>query len=154
MTLTVVLSTVLFLGVCLGVALSASRRRKKLFLQSHSVTADQLHEILFASSAAASVQVIDVRQPLDLLASSQIIPGSRRIPPKEILENPELFPRDQDTIVYCTCPSDQTAGKIMQRAVSLGFERVKVLHGGLDAWKEKSYPVEPYESVFHLDTPA
>ena len=154
MTLTEVAFAVVILASCFGIWLWSSRRRKRLFLESHSIDAEQLHEILFAGGRAESVQVIDVRQPLDLLASSQIIPGSRRIPPKEILENPNIFLRDQDTIVYCTCPSDQTAGKIMQRAVSLGFERVKVLHGGLDAWKEKSYPVEAYESVFHLDTPA
>jgi len=42
----------------------------------------------------------------------------------------------------------------VKKAVSLGFEKVKILHGGLDAWKQRSYPVEPYQSAFHLDTPA
>jgi rhodanese-related sulfurtransferase len=162
MSLTKVICALLILTVCLAIAEWNRRRRKRLFFQSHSIEAEQLHAILFATDRSGpvqsgsiqprSIQVIDVRQPLDLLAYSQIIPGSRRIPPKEILANPELLERDQETIVYCTCPSDKTASKIMQKAVSLGFDKVRFLHGGLDAWKEKSYPVEPYESVFHLDT--
>ena len=151
MSLTKLVCAILILGVFLGISEWKRRRRKRLFFAAHSIDAEQLHAILFAGETA-SVQVIDVRQPLDLLSYSQIIPGSRRIAPKEILNNPELLARDQETIVYCTCPSDQTASKIMHKAVSLGFEKVKILHGGLDAWKEKSYPVEPYETAFHLDT--
>ena len=154
MSLMKVLFAILILASCLAIALWQRRRRKRRFFESHSINVEQLHAILFAAKRTDSVQVIDVRQPLDLLAYSQIIPGSRRIAPKEILDNPGLLGMDQDTIVYCTCPSDETASKIMQKAVSLGFEKIKILQGGLDAWKEKSYPVEPYESVFHLDTPA
>ncbi|WP_041598103.1 rhodanese-like domain-containing protein [Granulicella tundricola] len=152
MSLTMVVAAVLILAV-LGAGEWYRRRRKRLFLASHSINVEQLHALL-AGNEGGSIHVIDVRQPLDLLAHSEIIPGSRRIPPKEILGNPGLLDKEQETVVYCTCPSDETAGKIMQKAVSLGFEKVKILHGGLDAWKEKRYPVEPYESAFHLDTPA
>ena len=153
MNLTAGLSILLILAASLGLALWSRRRSKRLFLASHTIEAHQLHAIL-TSGRAPALQIIDVRQPLDLLASSQVIPGSRRIPPRDILENPALLAKDQDTVVYCTCPSDETAGKIMQRAVSLGFEKVKVLRGGLEAWKANQYPLETYESVFHLDTPA
>ncbi len=153
MSPTKVVFVVLILIACMGVAAWIRRRRKRVFFESHSIDAEQLHAMLFEPGRSDSVQVIDVRQPLDLLAYSQIIPGSRRIAPKEILANPELLPKDQNTIVYCTCPSDETASKIMEKAVSMGFEKIKFLHGGLDAWKEKCYPVEPYETAFHLDTP-
>jgi rhodanese-related sulfurtransferase len=33
----------------------------------------------------------------------------------------------------------------------LGFNRVKLLKGGLNAWKAKGYPVQPYKESFHLD---
>jgi 3-mercaptopyruvate sulfurtransferase SseA len=29
---------------------------------------------------------------------------------------------------------------------------MKFLKGGLDGWKAKGYPVEPYTQSFHLDT--
>ena len=137
---TVVIFVVLILTAGLGIAAWNRRKRKRAFFASHSIDPEQLHAILFGTNETNPVQVLDVRQPLDLLAYSEIIPGSRRIPPKEILESAELLLKDHDTVVYCTCPSDETAGKIMQKAVSLGFAKVKVLRGGLNAWKAKNYP--------------
>ena len=154
MGLSGVLVAVVVAVALVGLGAWYERRRRRLFLESHSVDADQLHAILFADGRGEAVQVIDVRQPLDLLAYSEIIPGARRIPPKEILENPEVVPRDQPTVVYCTCPSDATSIKIMRKALALGFEKMKFLRGGLGAWKEKKFPVEPYKQAFHLDTPA
>ena len=153
MSLTSIVYVVLVLAASLVLVEWSRRRRKRLFLASHSINAEQLKEMLAATSRPAAVQVLDVRQPLDLLAYSQIIPGSRRVPPKEILEHPDILPKDQETVVYCTCPSDDTAAKIMQKAIKLGYLKVRILTGGLDAWKAKGYPVEPYRSSFHLDTP-
>ncbi len=156
MSLPNALLALLFLALCLGIALWVRRRHTRRFFQSHSMEPDQLHAILFAADRdrVHPVQVIDVRHPLDLLAHSQIIPGSRRISPREILEHPEVLANNRDIIVYCTCPSDKTSTMIMRRAVALGFDKVRFLHGGLEAWKEKHYPIEPYLESFHLDTPA
>jgi rhodanese-related sulfurtransferase len=94
---------------------------------------------------------INVRQPLHLLADSEIIPGATRLAPKEVMENPSLIPKEKDAVVYCTCPSDETARTILHRALALKFFRVKFLKGGLEAWKAKGYPVEPYTKSFQLD---
>jgi rhodanese-related sulfurtransferase len=104
---------------------------------------------------AANQQVLlfDVRQPLDLLAHTEIIPGAKRIPPKEVLENPLLIPKEKDSVVYCTCPSDETSRAILHQAEALHFLRLKFLKGGLEAWKAKGYPVEPYTESFHLYYP-
>jgi rhodanese-related sulfurtransferase len=154
MSLLKVLVAVLILAACAAVAAWDRSRRRRLFFQSHSIDVERLRALLFAGRPDDAVEVIDVRQPLDLLAYSVIIPGSRRIPPKDILENPDLIRRDQETIVYCTCNSDEASIKIMRKAVALGFDKIKFLHGGLDAWKQRNYPVEPYRHSFHLDTPA
>src|SRR5438034_9785919 len=98
------------------------------------------------------VFLFDVRQPLDLLAYPEIISGARRIPPSELLENPLLIPKEKDSVVYCTCPSDKTSRVILRRAQGLQFLRIKFLRGGLAGWKAKGYPVERYEKFFHLDT--
>jgi rhodanese-related sulfurtransferase len=50
------------------------------------------------------VLLFDVRQPLDLLAYPELISGAKRIPPEEVLKTPSLLPRDEDIVVYCTCP--------------------------------------------------
>ena len=106
-----------------------------------------LHTLLAANQ---EVLLFDVRQPLDLLARYEIIPGAKRIPPKEVLENPSLIPKEKDSIVYCTCPSDKTSRAILHRALAMHFLRIKFLKGGLAAWKAKGYPVEPYNVPFHL----
>jgi rhodanese-related sulfurtransferase len=118
-------------------------------LDDHSLTAKALHRLL---ASRQDVLLFDVRQPLDLLANSEMIPGAKRIPPKELLENPSLIPKEKDSVVYCTCPSDKTSRDILHRARALNFSRVKFLKGGLAAWKAAGYPVEPYLESFSLDT--
>jgi len=117
-------------------------------MEDHSITPEALHALLDSNQ---EVLLYDVRQPLDLLTSIEIIPGAKRIPPREVLENPSLIPREKDSIVYCTCPSDKTSRTILHRALALHFFRVKFLKGGLAAWKAMGYPVQPYTEPFHLD---
>ena len=133
----------------LVIALSLKRRKGLQQLDLHSISADELHAQM---SSKQEVLLFDVRQPLDLLGHSEIIAGATRIPPKELLENPTLIPKDKDSVVYCTCPDDKTSRSVLRRAQSLHFSRVKFLKGGLAAWKAKGYPVERYDKPFQLDT--
>jgi rhodanese-related sulfurtransferase len=41
---------------------------------------------------------------------------------------------------------------VLEQALALKFTRIKFLRGGLAAWKAKGYPVERYDTPFHLDT--
>ena len=141
---------VIAVGVlCVAIVIWIVRMRNQYRLEQHSVTPEALHALLASNR---DVLLLDVRQPLDLLADSEIIPGAKRIPPKEILENPSLIPRDKDSVAYCTCPGDETSRAVIRRARALHIDRVKFLKGGLAAWKAKGYPVEPYLESFHLDT--
>jgi rhodanese-related sulfurtransferase len=142
--------TVIAVGIVvlsLLVILHVRGQRDQRELEQHSITADELHRLLASNQ---DVLLFDVRQPLDLLANSAIIPKAQRIPPDEVLQKPSLIPREKDTVVYCTCPSDKTSRAILRRALALHFSRVKFLKGGLEAWMAKGYPVEPYDEVFHL----
>ena len=123
--------------------------RRKRELDDHSIEADVLHDLIEKNS---EVLLFDVRQPLDLLAHSEIIPGAKRIPPKEVLEQASLIPKEKDSVIYCTCVSQSTSRMILKRALALNFTKIKFLRGGLDAWKAKGYPVERYTTPFHLDT--
>ncbi len=141
--------------ICLIVAISIGiwssiylkRAADQRDIEQHSVTAEALRTLLASNQG---LLLFDVRQPLDLLANSEIIPGAKRIPPKDVLDNPSLIPKERDSIVYCTCPSDKTSREILQRTRALHFSRIKFLKGGLAAWKAEGYPVEPYNQPFHL----
>jgi rhodanese-related sulfurtransferase len=145
----------ILIAICLAavvVSLFIVRRIKRTSdrrdIELHSITAEALHSLLASNR---EVLLYDVRQPLDLLADSEIIHGATRIPPKELLENSQLIPKDKDLVVYCTCPGEETSRKVVHIAEEMHFTRVRFLKGGLAGWKAKGYPVDPYEESFHLD---
>jgi rhodanese-related sulfurtransferase len=132
-----------------GIAYWFKRNRDLRELEQYSITPEALHALLDSNHETL---VVDVRLPLDLLVDSEIIPGAKRIAPKEVIENPALIPQDRDTILYCTCPSDKSSRRVLRKALAANFTRTKFLRGGLEGWKAKGYPVEPYTKSFHLDT--
>jgi rhodanese-related sulfurtransferase len=123
--------------------------RQRRELEEYSIEPEALHALLANDK---EVLLFDVRQPLDLLAHSEIIPGAKRVPPKDVLEQVSVIPKEKDSVIYCTCPSEKTSKAILQKARALQFSRIKFLRGGLAAWKDKGYPVELYDKPFHLDT--
>jgi rhodanese-related sulfurtransferase len=133
----------------LGIAYWIKRARDRRELEQYSITPEALHDLLASNR---EVLIFDVRLPLDLLVDSEIIPGAKRVAPKEVLENPRLIPQEKEAIVYCTCPSEKTSRAILHKALAMNFSRIKFLKGGLDGWKAKGYPVEPYTESFHLET--
>ena len=139
-----------FVVLIVLVVLRQKHAREQREMDGHSITPEDLHALLTSDQ---EVLLFDIRQPLDLLAYPEIIPRAQRIPPNEVLENPALIPQEKDAVVYCTCPSDKTSRTVLRRALKLHFHRVKLLKGGLAAWKAKGYPVDPYNEVFHLYSP-
>ena len=132
------------------VILRQRHAREQREMEQHSITPEDLHALLVSNQ---DLLLFDVRQPLDLLAYPEIIPCAQRIAPNEVFENPALIPQEKDAVVYCTCPSDKTSRIVLRRALKLDFNRVKLLKGGLAAWKAKGYAVDPYKEVFHLYRP-
>ncbi len=144
----VLIISTLCAAVFLAVVL-ARRLRDRREMERHSITPEALHALLASSQ---EVVVIDVRQPLDLLGDSVIIPGAQWLAPEEVCANPSLLPKERDLVVYCTCPSDKTSRTILHRALAMGFSRIKLLNGGLDGWRTNGFPVEPYKKPFHLNS--
>jgi rhodanese-related sulfurtransferase len=147
MSLTLAILAIPALSIVVFVVMRRNRDRSDL--ERHSITAEGLHSLL---SAKQELLIFDVRQPLDLLAYPEMIPSAQRMPPDDLLATPSLIPKDKDTVVYCTCPSDKTSREVLRRALALRSFRVKFLKGGLEAWKMKGYTVEPYKESFHLYT--
>jgi rhodanese-related sulfurtransferase len=143
------LTAICITALCLLIVVWIKRGRDRDELEQHSITPEALHKLLASNQ---EILLFDVRQPLDLLADPEIIVGAKRIPPKDLLENPTLIPKEKDSVVYCTCPDDKTSRVISRRALAMHFLRIKFLKGGLAGWRAKGYPVERYQDSFHLDT--
>jgi rhodanese-related sulfurtransferase len=137
------------LAIILLTIVLAKRARDRRELEQHSISPEDLHALM---ASEKKVLVFDVRQPLDLLGASVIIPGARWLAPDEVRANPSLLPAETDLVVYCTCPSDKTSQLVLHRALARGFLRIKFLKGGLDGWRAKGFPVEPYTKPFHLSS--
>src|SRR5579863_3155983 len=108
------------------------RRRDRREMERKSITPEALHGLM---ASKQEVLVVDVRQPLDLLGDSVIIPGAQWLAPEGVRANPSLLPKERDLVVYCTCPSDKTSRIVLHRALAVGFLRIKFLRGGLDGWR-------------------
>jgi rhodanese-related sulfurtransferase len=137
-------------AICIAVLFAAvlmKRIRDRREFERHTITPEALHSLL---ASDRDVAIFDVRQPLDLLGDSVIIPGAKWFAPQQVLDDPSLISENRDLIVYCTCPSDKTSLVVVRRALAIGFSKIRLLKGGLDAWRAKGYPVEPYEKPFHL----
>src|SRR5215831_9186963 len=106
--------------LCLSIVTWVKHKRNQHILEQHSITPEALHALLASNQ---ELTLLDVRQPLDLLADSEIIPGAKRIPPKDVLENPSIIPREKDSVAYCTCPGDKTALAVIRRARALRLDR-------------------------------
>jgi rhodanese-related sulfurtransferase len=138
--------------ICAAVLLAVvliKRVRDRREMERYTITPKALHALLTSNQ---EVLVIDVRQPLDLLGDSVIIPGAQWFAPEEVRANPSLLSKERDLVVYCTCPSDETSRIILRRVLAKGFLRIKLLKGGLDGWRAKGFPVEPYTKPFHLNS--
>jgi rhodanese-related sulfurtransferase len=124
------------------------RRRRKAEFAQYSITPEQLSQALAQRPRLA---LFDLREPLDVVANSEIIPGATRISPYKVLENPWLIPKEKEAIVYCTCSDDEANIIILERLLAMGFSKVKFLRGGLDAWKAGGFQVDCYSDSFRLN---
>ena len=138
--------------ICAVVAVAAVRVKRsgdRRELDRHAITPEALHTLLARNR---DVLVVDVRQPLDLLGNSVIIPGAKWFVPRAVLDDPSLMPRRKNLILCCTCPGDKNSRAVLDRALAMGFSRISFLKNGLGGWRAKGYPVEPFELPVRLDS--
>src|SRR6185437_6985881 len=89
-----------------------------------------------------SLIILDLRHPLDVLAAPQLISGAIPVKPDELDAQVANIPRDAEVVLYCTCPNEETSLSVRGQLVERGFQHVKVLSGGLPAWKRERLPLE------------
>jgi membrane protein DedA with SNARE-associated domain/rhodanese-related sulfurtransferase len=50
---------------------------------------------------------------------------------------------DTDIVLYCSCPNDVTAAKMAKLLIKRGYHKVRPLKGGIDAWVDAGFKIEP-----------
>ncbi|SMG51775.1 VTT domain-containing protein [Paraburkholderia susongensis] len=88
----------------------------------------------------APSRVLDARPGALMVDSLSGIPGALALDPY----SPEQIDGalcTHDMVIYCICPDSATALEVTQRMRNHGYTRIRALHGGLDAWQRRGFPV-------------
>jgi membrane protein DedA with SNARE-associated domain/rhodanese-related sulfurtransferase len=108
------------------------------------ITPDQLMSKL---NAGENVLILDLQGGTKQAQGLTAIPGAIRIDPHllqqyERYRNPNLS-INREVILYCSCPKEFTSARVAMTLHRRGFENVRPLAGGLEAWRERCFPVTP-----------
>jgi membrane protein DedA with SNARE-associated domain len=131
------------LALLASVALAArsywQRKQSLKALRMARISPQELHRQLASGRAPV---IVDLRHPLDFLASPRTLPKALRISPGEIASRRAEIPDNREIVVYCTCPNEATAVRVAKQLRELGVEHVRPLAGGLAGWEQLGFPVD------------
>ncbi|HMU53782.1 MAG TPA: DedA family protein/thiosulfate sulfurtransferase GlpE [Nitrospira sp.] len=139
---------VLLAVVCLGLAGFVGykfyhRRKFMRGLRMSKISVDELKQRL---DAGDPITVVDVRHQLSLELDPETIPGALNLLLEEVDHRHHEIPRDRDIVLYCTCPNEVSSARTALLLKKKGIHRVRPLEGGLDAWRERKFPVDRWMS--------
>jgi rhodanese-related sulfurtransferase len=120
------------------------RLRFRRWLAHMRISPEQLYEMMKSS---APPLIFDARPSSVRANEAYRIAGAHALDlesPDPV--HPELLKRP--IVVYCVCPNEATAKRIVSQLHRKNIHHVRALKGGLDEWERRGYPVEPLPSGF------
>ena len=115
--------------------------QRRAFLRSVHMARVEPRDLKRMMDDGQSVFIVDLRHPLDYLPDPRTLPGALNLTPGKLVEESDRIPRDQEIVLFCTCPSEATAAKMALTLRKMGINRVRPLRGGYDEWKRLGYPL-------------
>jgi membrane protein DedA with SNARE-associated domain len=76
--------------------------QRRRFLRRLRIARISPKELMDKLTAGDEVSIVDLRQPIDVVAFPQMIPGALRMALEEIEDRHGEIPRDRDVILYCS----------------------------------------------------
>jgi membrane protein DedA with SNARE-associated domain/rhodanese-related sulfurtransferase len=116
------------------------RQRILRELRTARITATELRQ---RQDAGENIIIIDLRPREDLDLDPSLIPGAVHWRIDEVESRLQEIPRDREVVVYCSCPNEVSSARVALSLHRKGLTRVRPLLGGIDAWRELNYPLEP-----------
>ena len=104
------------------------------------ITAERLKERL---DSGETIGVLDLLRFEDDPEGLGGIPGAVRVDPVKMRDDGRLvrLPDDLDLVLYCGSKNSFVSARVAATMRKRGARRIRVLDGGLDAWKELGYPL-------------
>ncbi|MBH9553181.1 rhodanese-like domain-containing protein [Inhella gelatinilytica] len=84
--------------------------------------------------------LVDVCEPAEYAAGHAA--GARSLPLGQIEAGAKALPSNKSLPIVLLCASGMRAGRAARQLQKLGHEKVVVLAGGMNAWREANLPVE------------
>jgi len=76
--------------------------QRRRFLHRLRIARISPKELMDKLTAGENISIVDLRQPIDIEAFPQMIPGALRIAMEEIEDRHGEIPRDRDVVLYCS----------------------------------------------------
>jgi membrane protein DedA with SNARE-associated domain len=76
--------------------------QRRRFLRRLRIARITPKELMDKLTAGENISIVDLRQPMDIEAFPQMIPGALRIAMEEIEDRHGDIPRDRDVVLYCS----------------------------------------------------
>ena len=116
------------------------RQRILRKLRMARITAAELRQ---RQAAGEELVILDLRPGEELDLDPSGIPGAVHLAMEEVEHRHQEIPRDREVIVYCSCPNEVSSARVALQLHRKGITRVRPLLGGIDAWRDRNYPLEP-----------
>jgi len=117
------------------------RQRTLRKLQTARITVEELRQ---RQEVGGEVFIVDLRSPMAVQSDPYRIPGAQHLLMDKVEEWLPIIPRDQEVVLYCSCPNEASAARTAFLLYKRGITRVRPLLGGMDAWRERNYPLEAH----------
>ena len=139
------------LGTLLAVYIAfkyIQRQRALCRMRMARITPEELRQ---RQEAGEEIFIVDVRSEAAVASDPFLIPGARHLHVDKVESWHHEIPRDREVVLYCSCPNEAGAAQTALILHRHGVTRIRPLLGGIDAWRERNYPLSPILQMQNLD---
>jgi adenylyltransferase/sulfurtransferase len=90
-------------------------------------------------ASGVAPMLVDIREPWETAIAR--LPGAELVPMSSIVAGTAEVPRDREVILYCR--SGARSGRLMEALRAQGYDRLRHLRGGIEAWRVDVDPSVP-----------
>ncbi|HEY2229351.1 MAG TPA: DedA family protein/thiosulfate sulfurtransferase GlpE [Xanthobacteraceae bacterium] len=131
-----------FVGAALALYVLARWWRRQAFIRQLHMDRITVGELLGLIGQGHRPLVFDVRSQ-EARAREGMIPGAVPLDSGHMDAIVAGYAREQETVVYCSCPNEASAAIAARQLKRAGFKKIRPLLGGIDAWVQAGQPLEP-----------
>jgi len=93
-------------------------------------------------NAGENILIVDLQGRRHNSGKAMALPGAVRINPRRLEQYRDIkIASTQEVVLYCACPGEFTSARVALALRRKGVENVRPLAGGLQAWRDRGFPI-------------